>query len=133
MILFLLFLPVLIAMWIGLAGLAKGGREAAWWTMTSGVAFVTLGVLTVVVSGFLVAMAFRRMGSSSSVFATPKWVEILPGLGIGSLGLGMLLFAIGFAIHGMKGRRLRQRIDELETVIAAQNEQLAQQSPAPSA
>ena len=39
-------------------------------------------------------------------------------------GLGSLLFAIGFAIHGQKASKSDQRIAELESIATAQGEEI---------
>ena len=39
-------------------------------------------------------------------------------------GLGSLLFAIGFAIHGQQASKADQRITELETIAKVQGDEL---------
>lgn len=119
----LIWLPILIGLWIGVIGLAKAGRGGSWWAMLSGVVLLSLGMVIGLVGSILLAqrVAIAAGPSSGSSFA---WGELIAVGGVISFGLGTLLFAIGFSIHGFKARRFQGRITELEMVIQAQNEQL---------
>jgi len=115
---FLFALPVLIAQWIGVIGLAKGGRTPAWWCMMVGTVLSTLGsILSLIIMGLLVGNALRSGGMESMLY-------FFMAIG-GVSGLGSLLFAVGFAIHGLTARKLRARVEELESVLTAQGEQLS--------
>jgi ATP:corrinoid adenosyltransferase len=111
---FLVTLPVLVAEWIGILGLRHGGKGGAWWSMAVGVALNTVGAVTSVASMF-----FLRGG----------WVggEMLMLIAFSAVpALGSLLFAIGFAMHGLKASRSASRMQELEQLAAAMSEEISQ-------
>lgn len=108
-------LPVLISQWVGILGLGKARRNGAWWCMMSGVCGTTLGTLSY---GVLILMLAKFSLSSSP---TLMYYYFIP---TGLSGLGSLLFAIGFAIHGQQASKTDQRITELETIAKAQGEEL---------
>lgn len=112
---FLLMLPILIGQWVGILGLGKANRNGAWWCMMSGVGCGTLGAI-----GSTVFMILMMTGISGGLsFATASAIAAS-----GLSGLGSLLFAIGFAIHGQQASRVNQRVVELEAIAAAQSEEL---------
>jgi hypothetical protein len=111
-------LPVLIAQWLGVIGLAKSGRNGAWWCMAVGTGLSTLGMI---LGGLLFFWMFRRSGGSQEI---AMFAVMMVG---GASGLGSLVFSVGFGIHGMMSKKMRQRIEELESVLAAQGEQLNRQ------
>lgn len=131
-----LWVPVLIALWVGLVGLAKAGRGAAWWTMVSGMGLLSLGLVAGIAGVFLVMQAIEGMmgpgpgSAGSSPAEVAGYVTLAAALAIGT---GMLLFGIGFALHGFQARRVRERIAELEMVVAAQNDQLSRSDGGPMA
>ncbi|GAA5481565.1 hypothetical protein [Haloferula sargassicola] len=119
-------LPVLIAYWVGVVAWAKAGRTPGWWCMLIGVMLSTLGMVLAVVSMFLVFPIMAPGPSAPSSFShLAVWMTVTGGFS----GLGSLLFAIGFAIHAFRARRVGDRVTDLETIIAAQNEQLSRQVP----
>ena len=110
-------LIVIIAQWVGVMAL-RGERTAAWRTMLVGTSIATIGPLISLVA--LVLIIANRMGAS-----------IWPGLGylglfgMGAVGLlGNLIFAAGFAVHGLKRRAARERELQLEAITAAMAEEL---------
>ncbi|MCH7228915.1 hypothetical protein [Haloferula sp. A504] len=122
-----LWIPVLVGLWVGVIGLGKAGRGAAWWLMLVGISSLCLGLVFTVLGSFLAVQNISASIASSGATPPPTfggYQFILAG-GIVALGLGLLLFVIGFALHGFQARRSRERISELEMVIEAQNEQLA--------
>jgi hypothetical protein len=121
---FLFGLPVLIGQWVGVIALAKAGRNGAWWCMLTGTVLTTLGSIASILS--LWFMIGGRGGSGSGGMDT---VMVIMMVVSGAAGLGSLLFAIGFAMHGMRAKSMVQRIEELESVLAAQGEQLSRQHP----
>lgn len=129
-----IWLPVLVGLWVGVVGLGKAGRGVAWWMMLGGMSSVSLGLIVTVIGSFLLfqnvsaRMAGPGGGSSPGVDST---TYIMMG-GVGALGIGVLLFAIGFALHGFQARRSRERISDLEMLIEAQNEQLARAEGGPA-
>lgn len=116
-------IPVLLGQWVGILGLGKMARNAAWWCMLAGISATTLGTLGHTLFAVLMAFnAFSPMGGISN-----QLIPIYVSSGLS--GLGSLLFAIGFAIHGQQASRARQRITELEAIAAAQSEELGHQRP----
>lgn len=114
---FFLVFPILIAQWFGVVGLAKNGRNGAWWCMAVGTGLTTIGsILTPIVY-------FALMRNSGGFEKIGIYLAIAGGVS----GLGSLIFVVGFAIHGMKSRRMYARVEELESVLAAQGEQLSRQ------
>lgn len=121
----LFWLPVLVALWVGVAGLAKAGRGGAWWAMVSGMSLVSLGLVISVVGGILLVRSFAVARSGGGSPQMVEWMQYVAIGGALAVGLGMLLFGVGFALHGFQARRMKQRIEELEMVVAAQNDQLS--------
>jgi hypothetical protein len=114
----LLSLPVLIGQWVGILGLRKTERNMAWWFMMVGICFTTLGLIISATFFGLIEFGQSSLLSSPS-FRTCSTLELS-----GLCGLGSLLFAIGFAIHGQLASKGHQRICELESIAAAQSEEL---------
>ena len=110
----LIGLPVLIAYWVGVVFLGKAGRDSTWWMMLVGLALSSLGTLVAPIA--LVVAPTMGAGFDDVI----RFFPVISGVA----GLGTLLFAIGFAIRAMRQARRRDRVEELEAVIEAQNEQL---------
>lgn len=110
-------LPIVVAQWVGVVGLAKGRRDVAWYCMTIGVCISTVFVLIqliIFVGGMFAPAAIRSSQNFVQGFA----------LAVHSLSLlGYLTFYIGFAFHGQQMARSRQRSSELEAIAAARGEQ----------
>lgn len=111
----LVTLPVLVAQWVGILGLRHAGRDGAWWTMAIGVALSTLGIVMYAGGMFLWSTLGGRGGGSAVMIAATS----VPAL-------GSLLFAIGFAMHGLRAARAAQRVQELEQLAAAMSEEINQ-------
>ncbi len=124
----LIWLPVLIALWVGVIGLAKAGRSGAWWSMLVGLGLVCLGIVGGVIGAVVMV---RQVGAAPGTLSRFEVMQIVAMVSAAGAGLGVLLFSIGFAIHGFQSRRARERIVELETVVSAQNEQLARYQGGP--
>lgn len=102
---------------VGVIGLAKAGRTTEWWLMASGVACTLLGNV------FSIAMmvgAISNLGGSSAFSGFNSVWLVVAGLN----GLGSLLFAAGFAMHGMRALRISNRHSELEMLVKAQTEEI---------
>jgi hypothetical protein len=99
----------LTAQWVGVIAM-RDERTGAWWTMMVGTAMTTLGALFSIVS-----MAVMFAGSSSIVMLTSV---------VGFHTLGALVFASGFAMHGLRRKASREREQQLEAVTAAMSEEL---------
>ena len=108
-------LAILVAQWVGILGLRHVGRSGAWWSMAVGVAFSTLGLITSFALPFLFS---RGIGGGSQNFAFIA-SSAIPAF-------GSLLFAIGFAMHGLKASRSASRMQELEQLTAAMSEEINQ-------
>lgn len=109
----------LVAQWIGLMAM-RYQRTGAWWTMITGTAIQTLGTLGAVATMILM---FTPLGASArgSSFMRYSYVMMFTGLAAGG---GSLLFAAGFAIHGLTRRAARERELQLEAMTAAMAEEL---------
>lgn len=114
----LLYVPILVAQWIGVIAIGKGRRSGGWWCMLIGLAFATLGG---------VAWPLVRVGISQSSLGSIDTMHMISLIGLLST-FGSLLFMVGFAMHALGFRRVCERVSELEMVIEAQNEQLGRQS-----
>lgn len=110
----LVTLPVLVAQWVGILGLRHVGRSGAWWSMAAGVALSTLGFVTYFAGAF-----FFSRGSGGGTEYLVLIASTIPAL-------GSLLFAIGFAMHGLKASRSASRMQELEQLTAAMSEEINQ-------
>ena len=110
----LVTLPVLVAQWVGILGLRHVGRSGAWWSMAAGVALSTLGFVTYFAGAF-----FFSRGSGGGTDYLVLIASAIPAL-------GSLLFAIGFAMHGLKASRSASRMQELEQLTAAMSEEINQ-------
>jgi hypothetical protein len=95
----------------GIIGLRRAGKNAAWWTMHTGLILHIVGILA----------------SYIGIFAIGRTAHALPVLMIigGSLPLlSSLIFAIGFAIHGSRAARAADRLAELENFATAMSEEI---------
>jgi hypothetical protein len=110
----LVTLPVLVAQWVGILGLRHGGRSGAWWSMAAGVVLSTLGFVTYFAGAF-----FFSGGNGGGTEYLVLIASTIPAL-------GSLLFAIGFAMHGLKASRSASRMQELEQLTAAMSEEINQ-------
>lgn len=113
-------LPILIGQWVGILGLGKGDRNMAWCFMMIGICCTTLGTIgTWLYMGLMLTngFSFLRSYGFTGVFMAASVLT----------GLGSLLFAVGFAIHGQQASKTQQRIAELEVIAAAQGEELNRQ------
>jgi flagellar motor component MotA len=108
----------LIAQWIGVMAM-RDERNGAWWTMMIGTAMSTLGALGTVAS--MVLMFSNLSSSGASGLSSP--ITILLAVA-GMHTLGGLVFASGFAMHGLRRKSAREREQQLETIAAAMGEEL---------
>jgi hypothetical protein len=121
-----LFLCLMSGIWAGLWGLWKARRGAAWWLMCIGTAFGTLGPILYSGGTWMLMNSFRDVGTSSPSVALGGSMALPILLMAGGLMIpaGMLLFTIGFAIHGLAASRVAARAEELETLAAAMTEEI---------
>ena len=120
----IVFLGLMSGFWIGLAGLWRNRRGASWWLMAVGTAFNTLGPITYAVGTWMVIDSIRSTGpggfaASTSTPGFNTWVSVTMGAAGLLIPTGVILFAIGFAIHGQRAARLQDRAGELEQLTAA--------------
>jgi hypothetical protein len=116
----LIGLVPLVAQWLGLVAM-RDQRTGAWWTMITGATIQTLGTLGVVVVTILMFTTLGSGRNSSETFMNYSFMMVFAGLV--ALG-GSLLFAVGFAIHGLSRRAAREREQQLEAMTAAMAEEL---------
>lgn len=106
-------LPLMVAQWIGIFGLRHGGRSGAWWSMAAGTTPTTLGMATWVAHVLLLHGPLAIQPSTLLLIA----FNAMPAL-------GSLLFALGFAVHGMRAARPAERLRDLEQLAAAMSEEI---------
>jgi hypothetical protein len=116
----LIGLVPLIAQWVGLMAM-RDQRTGAWWTMTTGTAIQTLGTVGIAAVMILMFTVLRNPGTSTDSLVSYGSVMMLAGLAVGG---GSLLFAVGFAIHGLTRRAAGEREQQLEAMTAAMAEEL---------
>jgi chromate transport protein ChrA len=108
----------LVAQWVGVMAM-RDERNGAWWTMMVGTAMSTLGALGTIAS---MVMMFTNMRSSGFSGVNPTMLVFAAVAGMHTLG--GLVFAAGFAMHGLRRKAAREREQQLETIAAAMGEEL---------
>lgn len=108
-----------IGLWIGVSGLGRARRDAAWGLMLAGNALLTVGPLATILTTVLLANSYGSSGRSPLVGA-----RILTSMGPLAVVLGMILFCIGFALHGMRAARSQERLKELELLTQAMDQEI---------
>jgi hypothetical protein len=111
-------LVALIAQWVGVMAM-RDERNGAWWTMMIGTAMSTLGALGTIIS---MVMMFTNMGARHS-YGFSGSMPIFASVA-GMHTLGGLVFASGFAMHGLRRKAAREREQQLEAITAAMGEEL---------
>lgn len=107
-------LAFLILAWVGSLPLRKAVPQ-------SGAKLLFIGCVTMTVGAFL-ALALGLVATmNNSGYGVPAMLGLVGYLAI---LLGLLVFMIGFALHGLQIGRVVERITELETVAAAQQEEI---------
>jgi hypothetical protein len=102
---------VLAAQWVGVMAM-RNERNGAWWTMMVGTAMTTLGALGTAICMVLV---YSNLSSSRMIlFFAISGIYILGGL----------IFAYGFAMHGLRRKAARERELQFESITAAMAEEL---------
>lgn len=104
---YLLNLLVLAGQWVGVLWLGKTEKNREWWCMAVGTGLTTIGR-----AGLLDIWL---------PISNPVHQQLIIG---GSTHSGVILFAMGFAIHGCRSSNMRKRITELETMNLAQATEL---------
>ena len=128
-VLLVLFLALMSGFWAGIAGLWKAKRGPAWWLMAIGITLGTIGPVLYSAGSWMV---FQSLSSSlSSGGATPPTPSFgftaLPAILMAGgllIPVGLILFSVGFAIHGFAAARTANRAEELEQMAAAMSEEI---------
>ena len=132
-IVLIFLLGVAAGLWIGLGGLWRSRRGPAWWLMATGVTLNTLGPIAMVAGSMMQMAAFQRAAAAGSFTGSQSnGAEVLMVGGGFMIPIGLMLFAIGFALHGMRTARAQQRIGELEQLTQAMDEEISRLKKEPS-
>ena len=110
-----IILLFLVPAWVGTIALRKSSNRSGVKVMFVGCILASSGVLAAV----LLSIASR---AQADLFGP---VHMAASISYMAIPLGVLVFMIGFALHGMQVRRLVDRVTELETILTAQQEQLS--------
>lgn len=109
---------VLVAQWLGVMAM-RDERNGAWWAMMIGTAMSTLGALGTGIS----MVALFAGASKSGISGMPTTMLVFAAVA-GLYTLGGLVFASGFAMHGLRRKAARERELQLEAMTAAMSEEL---------
>lgn len=109
---------VLVAQWVGVMAM-RDERSGAWWAMMIGTAMSTLGALGTGVSMVAMFAGARTSGISGASSGMLVFAAVA-----GLFTLGGLVFASGFALHGLRRKAGREREQQLEAMAAAMSEEL---------
>jgi hypothetical protein len=121
----ILFLGLMSGFWAGIVGLRNAKRGPAWWLMTIGVGLGTLGpILYAVGSWMLIQSMTASMSSTGTISPRPSDSSGVLMSGGLLVPAGMILFSIGFALHGFAAARMANRAEELEQLTAAMSEEI---------
>jgi hypothetical protein len=124
----IVFLALMSGFWIGLVGLWRTRRGASWWLMAVGIAFNTIGPVAYAAGMWMIVESMgARMSSGAplaSSFGPSTWISLTMGIGGILMPVGVILFAIGFAIHGLRAARTQERAGELEQLAAAMSAEI---------
>jgi hypothetical protein len=116
-IILVLFLGVMSGLWAGLTGLWKSRRGPARSLMAIGIILSTIGPICL----FAIIWIARSPNSGSSSFAAIQIFNVIGGL---LIPIGLILFSVGFALHGFAVARLANRAAELELLTTAMSEEI---------
>jgi len=119
------FLGLMSGFWAGIVGLWKAKRGAAWWLMAIGITLGTIGPILYSVGSFILIQSLSSSMSTTGV-VSPRPSAFSGILMAGGLliPVGLILFSIGFAIHGFAAARIANRTEELEQLTAAMSEEI---------
>jgi hypothetical protein len=125
-VLLVLFLALMSGFWAGIVGLWKARRGPAWWLMAVGITLGTIGPVLYSAGSWMLLRSFSSAAASGSP-PTSFGFAALPGVLMAGgllIPVGLILFSIGFAIHGFATARTANRADELEQLAAAMSEEI---------
>ena len=121
----ILFLGLMSGFWAGIVGLWKARRGAAWWLMAIGITLGTIGpVLYSVGSWIMIQSISSSMSTTGSFSPRPSAFSGVLMAGALLIPVGLILFSVGFAIHGFAVARAANRTEELEQLTAAMSEEI---------
>ncbi|MGB1130709.1 MAG: hypothetical protein ACPG4K_11715 [Haloferula sp.] len=115
MIGFVIPLLFLVPAWVGAVALRKSTSQSGPKVILIGCIVASLGVILSLASLFAVA----------GVAGPEQILQVVSIISFVSVPLGILVFMIGFALHGLQIGRVVARTAELETIAAAQQEEIA--------
>lgn len=128
----ILLLGLASGFWLGLIGLAKGRRDAAWWLMVIATFLMTVGPVVYAYANWMVIQSIGAVmssgsgsGSVSGLVASTAGTSMMIAGALGTI-CGILLFSIGFALHGHKTAGVIRRAAELEELAASMSEEIHQ-------
>jgi hypothetical protein len=110
------FVAILTGLWTGVVGLRQAGRNGAWWTMLTAMVGITLGIVAYGVFMWILIDQSSRGTSAPNMNFLPVMIMMIPA--------SLLLFSIGFAMHGLKTTRVQERLNELEQLTGAMSEEI---------
>lgn len=121
----ILFLGLMAGIWAGVVGLWKARRGAAWWMMAIGVALGSIGPILYAMGTWMLFDSIRASSASTGPvsFGASATPTILMASGL-LIPVGLILFSVGFAIHGFAAARMANRAEELEQLTAAMSEEI---------
>ena len=125
-VLLVLFLALMSGFWAGIVGLWKARRGPAWWLMAVGITLGTIGPVLYSAGSWMLLRSFSSAAASGST-PTSLGFAALPGVLMAGgllIPVGLILFSVGFAIHGFSTARTANRADELEQLAAAMSEEI---------
>jgi len=121
----ILFLGLMSGFWAGIVGLWKTKRGAAWWLMAIGITLGTIGPILYSVGSWIVIQSISSSISSTGVVSSrPSAFSGILMAGVVLVPVGLILFSIGFALHGFAAARMANRAEELEQLAAAMSEEI---------
>jgi hypothetical protein len=121
----ILFLGLMSGFWAGIVGLWKAKRGAAWWLMAIGITLGTIGPILWSVGSWIAFQSISSsMASTGTISSRPFALSGILMAGVLLIPVGLLLFSIGFAIHGFAAARMANRAEELEQLTAAMSEEI---------
>ena len=122
----ILFLGLMSGFWAGIVGLWKARRGAAWWLMAIGIVLGTIGPVLYAAGSWMLFDSIRTSTAStgSVSFGASATSGILMAGGL-LIPVGLILFSVGFAIHGFAAARMANRAQELEQLTAAMSEEIS--------
>jgi hypothetical protein len=123
----ILFLGLMSGFWAGITGLWKARRGTAWWLMAIGISFGTIGPVLYTAGTMMLFQSLGSTSPGSSSGAVSLGGFAIPGILMAGgllIPVGLLLFSVGFALHGFAAARTANRADELEQLAAAMSEEM---------